>query len=77
MDMKNTEATKGTEMNETTSILDIVTYEDQMNPRAAYVVTKIIDSQWGRQFGLLNIETDEYVTSDLRQQGWTYQMSAA
>jgi hypothetical protein len=58
-------------------VLDIVTYEDRSNPRTAYVVTRIIDSQWGRQYGLLNIETDEYVVSDLRQQGWKYQMSAA
>lgn len=55
----------------TPKITDIYRWESPMSGRQVYVVTKVISDKWGTQYGLINLDTDEYVTSDLRQQGWT------
>lgn len=63
--------------NGTAAVLDIVTWESPTSGRQVYLVTRIITSQWGVEYGLLNMDTDEYTTSDLRQAGWSTVASAA
>ncbi len=59
-------------MNGQAALLDIITYEDRANARRTFLVTKIIVSSYGIQYGLIDMDTDEYSTSDLRQSGWTF-----
>lgn len=51
---------------------DIVTYEDQANPRQAFLVLGTVTTKYGpTEYALLNLDTDENITSDLRQHGWS------
>ena len=59
-----------TQTNGTAKYRDIVTYEDQANPVAAYIVTDVIVNKYGTEYVLISMETGATVTSDCRQYGW-------
>jgi hypothetical protein len=49
---------------------DVLTYEDVANPRSTFIVQAIVENRWGREYRLLNLDTDETSYCACRGFGW-------
>ena len=54
----------------TATTASLLTFEDASNPPQTFGVLAVTEDCWGREFVLLNTDTNEVTTSDLRQAGW-------